>query len=357
MAYKGKVSNDLYRPLVKELAGGQIRPVYLFYGDESFLLESCWLKIRQLCLDEASADLDSVSYKLDGYGNRLDIKSFAMQLRTPPFLSEKRLILIQRSGLFASKSAMNDEQFTDLTEALKAIPDSSCVVFWEDKFDGRVKRNQTLIEEVGGLVVQFAKQDANTLLNWVRAWLQRERLEIELQACESLVDRCESDMRSLTQELSKLKQYCHYKNRVRIDLTLVNLICRPDMRGSIFDLTDAISKGDSAEALRLLHLLWSNKEPSQIILTMLARHFKQLLCAHEWAQSELVKGLSVQPFVAKRLKEQQGRFTVSMLESLYDACYQADYGIKTGKMDDNLALEILLAQAGRAAREVSRRRR
>lgn len=357
MAYRSKISNDLYRPLMKELSEGKLRPVYLFYGDESFLLESSWLKIKQLAVDEATADLDAISYKLDGYGSRLDLKELAMQLRTPPFLSPKRLILVQRSGFFSSKSALSDEAFENLSAALYGMSDSSCVVFWEDKYDGRVKRNQKLIEDAGGMLVQFAHQDADTLVNWVRAWLYREKIEIELQACESLIDRCESDMRSITQELTKLKHYCLYNNRVRIDLSLLNLICRPDRRGSIFDLTDAISKGDSAEALRLLHLLWSNKEPSQLILSMLARHFKQLLCSHDWSQSEMVKGLGIQPFVAKRLKEQQSRFTAPILEALYESCFQADLGIKTGKMDDNTALEILLAQAGRAARESARRRR
>lgn len=357
MAYRSKVSNDLYRPLMKELSEGKLRPVYLFYGDESFLLESSWLKIKQMAIDETTVDLDAVSYKLDGYGNRLDLKELSMQLRTPPFLSPKRLILVQRSGLFASKAAMTDEAFADLSTALYGMSESSCIVFWEDKYDGRVKRAQQLIEDAGGMIVQFVRQDPETLVNWVRAWLHREKLEIETQACESLIDRCESDMRSITQELTKLKHFCIYKSRTRIDLTLVNLICRPDRRGSIFDLTDAISKGDSAEALRLLHLLWSNKEPSQLILTMLARHFKQLLCAYDWSQSELVKGLSIQPFVAKRLIEQKTHFTAPMLEALYESCYQADNSIKTGKLDDNTALEILLAQAGRAARETSRRRR
>ena len=165
------------------------------------------------------------------------------------------------------------------------------------------------------------------------------------------------EMCSLTQELSKLKLLCSYEGRTRIDLTLVNQLCRPDNRGSIFDLTDALSIGDSAEALRLLHLLWANKEPSQVVLIMLARHFKQLLCAHEWSQSELAKGLPVAPFVAKRLKEQTRHFTPGMLESLYEACFQTDWGIKTGKFGDEVGLEILLAQAGRAARSMQAQQR
>lgn len=356
-AYRKNVSNDLYKNLMRELSDGKVRPVYLLYGEEDFLLQNSWLSIRRLCLDETTADLDGLSYKLEGNGSRLDLRKLGMELRTAPFLSERRLILVQRSGFFSSKSSFSDEDFDILSSVIKEMASSSVLVFWEDKVDGRQKRFQKLIDEAGGMIVQFAKQDPVTLNNWVRAWLKREQLEIETVACESLVDRCEMDMRSLTQELSKLKLVCRYEKRTRIDLTLVNKLCRPDNRGSIFDLTDALSAGDSGEALRLLHLLWANKEPSQVVLLMLARHFKQLLCAHEWSQSELVKGLPVPPFVAKRLKEQCIHFTPAMLEALYEVCFQTDWGIKTGKFDDKVGLEILLAQAGRAARTVNSRRR
>ncbi len=356
-AYRKSINHDYYKNLMRELNEGKLRPVYLFYGEEDFLLENSWHTLRRLCLNEATADIDGLSYKLDGNGSRLDLRKLGMELRTPPFLSDKRLILIQRSGFFATKGSLGDDDFEILSKSIGEMADTTVLVFWEEKIDGRQKRIQKLIDDAGGLIVQFPRQDPETLNNWVRAWLRREGLEIEALACESLVDRCEMDMRSLTQELSKLKLACKYDKRTRIDLTLVNKLCRPDNRGSIFDLTDALSLGDSSEALRLLHLLWANKEPSQVILIMLARHFKQLLCAHEWSQSELAKGLPVAPFVAKRLKEQSRHFTPEMLEALYEACFQTDWGIKTGKFDDETGLEILLAQAGRAARSVKLRRR
>ncbi len=357
MAYRGKIQHDQYHKLMQELQAGQIRPVYIFYGDESFLLENSWLRLQKLCLDETTSDIDSSMHRLDGNGKQLDLKTLSMDLRTPPFFSEKRLILVQRSNFFSAKANLSDEDFKVFTDMINEIPDSACLVFWEEKYDSRLKRFDQLIEAKDGLIVQFVKQEADTLISWVRAWLAREALEIETLACESLIDRCEQDMRSLTQELSKLKHYCLYAGRKRIDHSLVNLVCRPDRRGSIFDLTDAISAGNTTEALRLLHLLWSNKEPSQLILTMLARHFKQLLCAQEWTRQELAKGLSVQPFVARRLKEQSVHFSVPMLEALYEAAFQTDLGIKTGQLDADVGLEILLAQAGRAARILKRQRK
>lgn len=356
-AYRKQAKQDAYKELIRELGDGRIRTFYILYGEEEFLLESSWLRIRRQCVNEQSSEIDLLIHKLEGYGNRLDLKRLSMDLRTPPFFSEKRLILVQKSGLFSNKAAMNDEAYMDLTELIRTMPESSCLVFWEEKVDSRLKRTQDLLNNADGLIVEFVKQEAGALNQWVRAWLARENLEVEGLACESLIERCEHDMRSLTQELVKLKQYCQYKGRRRIDLSLVNLLCREDRRGTIFNLTDALSKGDSAESLRLLHLLWSNKEPSQMILFMLARHFKQLLCARQWTESECIKGLGIQPFVARRLKEQSRYFTEAMLEALYEACFQSDVNIKSGKMEDKIALEILLAQAGRAARVAQRQKR
>ena len=131
MAYQKRISDDLYRELVRELAKGKLRSVYLFYGEEDFLLENSWLNLRRLCLDEATADIDSLAYKLDGNGARLDLRKLAMELRTPPFMSPKRLILVQRSGFFASKAALSDDDFELFADMIRSMADSTVLVFWK----------------------------------------------------------------------------------------------------------------------------------------------------------------------------------------------------------------------------------
>jgi DNA polymerase III delta subunit len=70
-------------------------------------------------------------------------------------------------------------------------------------------------------------------------------------------------------------------------------------------MTDAISRGQTARALELCDLLISQKEPVQLIAFMLARHFRQLICAHDLGRADaLIRDLKVMPFVASRLLQQ-----------------------------------------------------
>jgi DNA polymerase-3 subunit delta len=210
------------------------------------------------------------------------------------------------------------------------------------------KRLKSLVSaiEAAGVLADIGHQQPRDLLQWVHVECKRRNLSIDPDAAQSLIDRCDGSMTVLWQEMTKLFLYCAYAKVAQIDLALVDLLSLPDLRGTIFDLTDALSAGQAGRALQLADTLISQKTPVQLIQFMLARHVRQLICAAELGLPEKIASeLKVMPFVASRLAGQARKMPLTTLEDLYGRCFEMDVSIKSGRIGDRLALETLLVTA------------
>ena len=155
-------------------------------------------------------------------------------------------------------------------------------------------------------------------------------------------------MRLIDNEVKKLILSSLGRDSKEISIDDINAICIPDIRGSVFQMTDAIGARDVNRALTVLDTLIALKEPIPRIRFMLARHVRQLICAKEQANQEsIIASLKVVPFVARNLLSQARSLRMDELLSLYESCATSDYHVKTGKMEDRLSMELLLAEAAK----------
>ena len=350
MAYQRRQENSLEHAasLIEEIGAGRIAPVYLLHGDESMLIEEVIGALREQLIAPGMEALDHQRHDPDGAPNRLDFAKIADELATPPFMSPRRLIEIRNSALFRSGAGQGAANQEGLARLLGAVNPASCLVFREARIDRRLTRWRRAFDEVGASSAARPSAPRRPLpVGW--EILSARGLRLKRQALDSLVDRCNRDMLLLKQELEKLSLFAEAEGKDRLDLFDVDRVAIRDMRGTIFDLTDRISEGRTSEALRQFRVLEANGESQLGMLAMLSRHFRQLYCALEMDEQRLAQTLPVPPFVARRLREQARRFDGRRLAALIGACYDSDVAIKSGKLQDSAALEILLAQAGRAA--------
>ncbi len=386
-----------YKQLKAELRKGEYRRLYVLYGEETFLIDKLVSSLQELLISPGSAAIDSVTMS-GGSAGKITIDRLRAEVMTPPFMSRCKLVVVRGSGLFASAERSNtgsraeqspitsrdeglnnsmvngevkesnpDESANSATEEIadgKAsknrqqeliklisdLPDSACLVFVEDKVDKRQKSLVNLIE-TRGVLAEIGQEQPALLRQWVEAECRQRGLSIEPLAAESLVDRCDNSMQVLWQEMNKIFLYMAYAKLTRIDHEQIEILSLPDLRGNIFDMTDAISRGQTARALELLDLLLGQKEPAQLIAFMLARHFRQLICAKDLGRTDaLIRDLKVMPFVANRLLGQAKALPVEKMELIYSLCFETDLAVKTGQLPERIALEILLVSAAEAAR-------
>lgn len=333
-----------FSTVAAEIRKGEVKTIYLITGDEDFLTDKLLGSLKKKVLTTGCEEVDS--YYSDRSSSGISFDELKERVYTPPFLSDRRLTIIKNTGLFTQSGNDAQEKVLMLRKIIEEIPEFACLVIIETKID---KRKKPLLESIAfrGELVEINRQTDDSLCRWAAGILQKDNIKITVNAVGSLVDRCDRNMRTLESELKKLILYCHRSSIDQIATETIDLICIPDIRGSVFHMTDAIGLKRPDIALEIFDRLVSLREPVTRIRFMMSRHFRHLICAKELGRAELVSGkLKVMPFVARNLVKQSAKFQMDELLDIYESCFESDMNVKTGKMEERLSMEWLLVFAG-----------
>lgn len=316
----------------EDIKARQFKPVYLIFGEESFLKQSCKKRLK-----EAIAGNDTMNYNyFEGKG--LDLNELISLADTMPFFSEKRLILVEDSGFF--KSAADA-----LVEYLPNLPDTTCLVFVEDSVDKR-GRLYKKVKELGH-AAEMKRQDSAQLSRWAATILAQNGRKITSTTMNLFLERTGDDMENIRMELEKLISYTAGQDVVTSED--VGAITTVQVTNKIFDMVNAIVTRKTRLAMDLYEDLLTLKEPPMRILFLIARQFNQLLLVKELTaqrmdRQTIASRLKVPPFVAGKLTAQAGVFSREQILSFVEGCVEAEESVKTGRLNDRLAVELLITK-------------
>ena len=143
-----------------DIKSGNYQPVYLLFGEERYLRKQYKDKLRAaLCAPDDN--MNNHYYE----GKNLPVGEIIDLAETLPFFAEKRVIIIENSGLFKS----GGEQ---MAEYLNAQNESTIFIFVESEVDKRSKLYKAVVSK--GSAIEFTPQDENTLKRWVASLLGRK---------------------------------------------------------------------------------------------------------------------------------------------------------------------------------------
>ncbi|MHB1453606.1 MAG: DNA polymerase III subunit delta [Saccharofermentanales bacterium] len=370
-----KNETKTFNDILSDLKNGIIADLYVLEGEEDYLKSKLLKALETLLIEPTVRTLDLVVYEPGGKTTVDDLKKIINELRTPPFMSKKRLIIIRKSGLFSSarKSSSRtadipgDEESDGPDQDIQTTADSpvsrsgdkdltihdlidntseaACLVFIEDKVD---KRQKALVEKIQlrGILATISKPDPGTLRTWVRKEFERDRISMPPDVIDAFIDRNDGSLMQMSNEITKLILYAQSVPKGSLDFRDIEAIGIADLKGTIFELVDALSAKKAGEAYRILDVLLSQKQPVQLIFFMLARHIRQLITAKDIGNvSAIQQRMKVMPFVANKLYYQSRNVAFENLEYIYKSCHDADLSVKTSKITDKIALDVLIAES------------
>ena len=316
--------------LNQDIKSGDFKRFYLLFGEEEFLKQSYKKRLRQ-----AVAGDDTMNYNyFEGKG--LDVQELISLANTMPFFSDRRLIMVEDSGCF---KAASDE----LVEALPDIPDTTCMVFVESAVDKR-NRLYKKVKELGS-AVELKRQSASQLAVWAGRILAQNGRKITSSDMNLFLERTGDDMETIRTELENLISYTMGQEIVaREDIEAVTTV---QVTNKIFDMVAAIVAGKTKTAMDRYEDLLTLKEPPMRILFLIARQFNQILLVKEMMasgndKSAIASKLKIPPFAAAKLMPQARNFTKEQLAGCVEACVEAEEAVKTGRLGDRLAVELLI---------------
>lgn len=326
--------------------------LYLFYGPEEYLKRNYTEQIEKALLSEEFALMNKVV--LEG---KITPAAIIDNCETLPLFSDRRIVVVKNSGLFkggkkakekgtntgnrASGSAKRKGD--ELADFLSAVPKHVCLIFLETEIDKRVKYVDLV--KTNGLIVEFDYRKSDELTKWVMRRVAELGYETDPQTAAMIVEYCEISMDDILNEIIKLCSYAG--DRRRITGSDVEKVCIKSVKSRVFDLTDAIGAKQTAKALMLLNDMEVLKEPMPKVMYMISRQFRQLvqvkLMLRDGAsQAEIASYFKLYPFIAGKLIKQAKSFSQEKLEQAVSTGLELDLAIKTGRLDNKTAVELMI---------------
>ena len=312
---------------------GQLKNVYLLYGTEDYLKRQYRDKLKH-ALVVPDDTMNFSAYE----GKDINPKELIDLSETLPFFKEKRMILVENSGFFKNSC-------DDLAEYMSQVPESTCFVFVEEEVDKRSKLFKAASR--AGSAVEFETPKEDMLIRWILGRIQREGKKITQSVMQLFLSKTGSDMEHIDKELEKL--ICYTLDKTEISAADVEAICTGQTENKIFEMIDAISAKNQKKALDLYYDLLALKEAPMRILFLIARQFQNLLLiksmsAKGYPAVSIAKTAGMPSFAVQKNLRQAGAFKINQLKEAIEDCGQAEEDVKTGRMADQLAVELLIVK-------------
>jgi DNA polymerase-3 subunit delta len=268
-----------------------------------------------------------------------DFKDFYSNFQVSSMFAEKKLIVL--------KNMLSEDKFCeDFLENIKKLEEiKDIVVIYEDKpADQRTKVFKALIKQAK--CQEFSYMQPAVLKKWVADEFEKNKVRINSDALDSMVNFVRNDLWKMASEVKKLSDY---RSGSVVEKKDVELMVRPNIENDIFKTIEAIASKNKKIALSLLQKHLDDGEDVLRLLAMIAYQFKNLLILKELQDENLAYGIIVKksglhPFVVQKTAYLCGGFSMAELKRIYQKIFQVDAEIKTGKVEPETALSLLLAE-------------
>lgn len=330
--------------LEKRLKNNNLDSLYLLYGEETFLLESCLKKIKSL-FGELVRGINYVEI----YDTNLE--SLIAEIETPAFGYEKKLILVKNVGLFKREVKKKGADFVNIRDKFidylennkDTIKDTVILVFIEESVDKT--KLLSVVESLNACICNFEYQKLPNIMARLKAISKAYGVEISDVNLKYFIECVGTNMQDLINELRKQIEYAGNGNEITKES--IESLATKQMESVIFDLTDNLGKKNIKQARVVLNNLLYSKEPIQKILITLYNHFKKLYITKLAIEQNrnLAECMNLKPnqiFLVNKYKAQSEYFSKTELKEILEKLIELDVDYKVGKIDLNVGLDAIL---------------
>ena len=248
------------KELTKQIKEKSFHKVYLLTGDEPYLV----LQAKHMLKNAMIKEGDTMNYAAFTDG-KIDLNTLQELAFTYPFFSEKRLLLLDGTGILKT----GKDEFVSIMENM---PETTCIIVCEPEVDKRSKVYKWI--KKNGYVGEFLKknQTEKVLLRWIAALLGKEKKQIRENNARYFLQKTGDDMFQIKNEIDKLIAYAG--DREEITQADIDAVASGEVQDKIFDLVDAIARKNKAAALSYYNDLILLKEPPMHILFLIVRQYR-----------------------------------------------------------------------------------
>ena len=329
--------------------------LHIFYGTDEFQTSQ---ELSSLKKELDDGMLDSNTTVLQGRG--LTIEILIQNIMAIPFLSDNRLVIVE--GLMSTLGSRKEtlENWRPLLELLPTMPPSNHLALIEQPAQNQENTSQSsLFREISQLpdvhiveskeLKNWSFQGQSELWVWIQKRAKGKNIEIENEAITLIIELMGTNLRSIDNELDKLKMFAHAKQNNAISLDDITSLTPMSKDENLFTLVDTIVEGNVSQSFKLMsNIINSGKVAPVRIMSLISRQTRLMIRTAELLEQGTPKkiigdtiGVRSNSPLNKIIKQTQNNEPKKSIANLRYLELTDSY-IKQGKMTEQLGLELII---------------
>lgn len=336
------------------------KPIHVLYGEEKYLIDKALFRLREKTV---GASPDVFSYQVI-VGTVQNFEEILIAIQTIPCFSPQRMVVVKEPFFLlnkksktadkepeaeedAAKESISEEQEKLLWDSLDNLPGGVTVVFLvHGNIDQRRKTTIFLKERaVFSEFNPFAFWEQDKLYNWLINSFKERGYALSEDGAELLTQIAGNSLEVLNNEIEKIVTYVGKKTKIEI-ADIKTIVSQGELVG--FELQDALCGRDIKGALEYLNLLKKQGDSPIMVIGSIAALFRLMAQVKELAacgqdQNAIARSLGKKPFYIKKIMNGVRHYSAIELKNFLIELHYTDQKIKTGRMEQQLALEYVIS--------------
>jgi len=328
--------------ILADLKNGNYAPIYFLHGEEPFFIDQISDYIENNALDDGEKGFNQQVL----YGKDIKLNQVVSAARSFPMMGSRQVIIVKEAQNLGEFTESNFD-FSLLENYLQSPQASTVLVFCykHKKLDKRKKIFKSLQQHT--ILLESNKIYENKIPDWITQYVKSKNHSINRQALMLLTEYIGNNLERLSNEIDKV--LVNFTKPSEITEALIQEYVGINKDYNIFELQDAIIKGNALKANRILNYFASDPKnhPAVVNIGFLHSFFSKVLLIHhspDKSERGVAAAAGVNPFFAKDYIAASNRYNLNKTIQNLAHIYQADLmfkGVTANIADAQLMKELI----------------
>lgn len=323
--------SNIYQ-VIQKINSGQIDPLYYLSGAEKFFHDQIIETLdNAIFTDKGSRDLNLTIL----YGTENTLGELLSAVLSYPMLANFKLVIVRDFD----KMKISDPD--SINKYLNNLQKTTCLVLSVEE-KGRSKICNA-IEQVAHNVDCRPIPDYK-VTTWFTSYCRQQKINIEPQAINFLINQVGSNLLTLNLELKKARDFKNDDSVITIeDLEQTTGISK---EFSVFALQNALSNRQLSNAIKICNNLLDAGQNINLIISILYAFFRKILIASSLKQKGTIREqiaiqMGLTEFQFKDIYSAISKFNQNQINKIIHLLHEIDVTAKTSAIEEKQGLQML----------------
>lgn len=333
-----------YIDLINNIDNNKIKNINLLHVVEPYFID---LSINALITDFVGEDLKDFNYEKIDFKN-LDIETYQNNIETLPFMSDKRLVVVDYLDIDKDSLKKNEEILDEMMKSFENFNDMTYIflIYRSDKlFKGKFVKSI----EKNGDIYEFLRLTKDRFLSFIKKYFQSNNINLDAKSVKFIADRLryldrdsEKNLFEVENELQKLKNNIK-SNRPTLDEIEESII--DTFEEKIFGLLDYMSSKDIKKSIVAYNTM--KNEDQFMIYYMIIRQIRNMISVKDCINRKINLQTSrqyvgISNFEYGKIENIVKKYKMEDLLKIHSLCFESEMMLKTSKRDIEELIERII---------------